>query len=208
VNSKSTFKGSDAVLFDLGGVVVDVDKEKSRIAWERVTGLMPSTFDGVFFESGIKPAMDRGLLSTDEALEQIATDFGIALDVHQLASVWNAMIAIRRDVVELIRSIAKYTHVGVVSNTDPIHAAYIESDPSLGEAVGCWTYSFEAGSLKPDLEIYQLALCRMGLCESNVFFIDDRAENVGAARDLGLDGTVYESVPVLRKDLERIGLHL
>lgn len=59
---------------------------------------------------------------------------------------------------------------------------------------------------KPDAAIYRLALDRFGLAAEQALFVDDRAENIAAAKALGLRGHLFRDAPTLRKDLEALGL--
>ena len=51
-----------------------------------------------------------------------------------------------------------------------------------------WIVSGEEGVTKPDPEIYRRLLRKFGLSASSTIFIDDRVENVLAARDQGING--------------------
>lgn len=63
------------------------------------------------------------------------------------------------------------------------------------------------GTLKPQRRIYEIALARMGHPDpASVFFIDDRAENIEAARAIGMDGHVFEGADGLREVLIAKGL--
>jgi HAD superfamily hydrolase (TIGR01493 family) len=57
--------------------------------------------------------------------------------------------------------------------------------------------SGEAGLRKPDAAFYTLVLQRIGLPAENIFFVDDKANNVDAARALGIQGVVYTSMEKL-----------
>jgi len=67
--------------------------------------------------------------------------------------------------------------------------------------------SGEEGTIKPNPKIYEITLARMGQPDpERVFFIDDRAENIEAARALGMDGYVFDGADGLRKALIAKGL--
>ncbi len=59
---------------------------------------------------------------------------------------------------------------------------------------------------KPDPRIYHLILDRYGLAASDTVFIDDNANNIAAARDVGLHAIPFTSAAALRHDLEALGL--
>lgn len=52
--------------------------------------------------------------------------------------------------------------------------------------------SFELGLLKPDERIYQAVLQKLRVLPEEVVFVDDKLDNVTAARALGIKGIVYD----------------
>ena len=60
---------------------------------------------------------------------------------------------------------------------------------------------------KPNSEIYLRTLARIGVTSDQTMFVDDVAENVLAARSLGMEGLVFESTEqtliALREWLDR-----
>lgn len=60
--------------------------------------------------------------------------------------------------------------------------------------------------LKPDPEIYQLAAKRFCVDPQSALFIDDRQDNVDAARACGFHAHRFSDAPTLRSQLERHGL--
>jgi 2-haloacid dehalogenase len=59
---------------------------------------------------------------------------------------------------------------------------------------------------KPDPRIFELLLERFGLNASSTLFIDDKALNVAAARGVGMPAIEFESPEHLRRELEHAGL--
>ncbi len=62
---------------------------------------------------------------------------------------------------------------------------------------------------KPDAKIYEYLLKEIKLPAQNVVFIDDRLENVDAAKQVGIDAILFASQKQLQKELEvRLGSRL
>ena len=62
------------------------------------------------------------------------------------------------------------------------------------------------GLIKPDPAIYHLVLQRYAITPSQAVFIDDKLENVEAARHVGLHGVHFTDAPTVRRALRRLGL--
>lgn len=59
---------------------------------------------------------------------------------------------------------------------------------------------------KPDPAIYRLALLRFGLRADEVFFVDDRPENVAAARAEGISSHLFTGAQGARQEMAALGL--
>ena len=66
--------------------------------------------------------------------------------------------------------------------------------------------SGEVGAAKPDSRIYEALIERHGLDPASLAFVDDVPANVAAAAQLGMRGLVFTSAARLRRDLEALGL--
>lgn len=121
----------------------------------------------------------------------VAQDVGVGLDDGML----NALIAIDvdawtdyRDEMWTLAATFRGSggKLGMLSNGVPEIVARIRADhhlPSLFDAV---VISYEEQLAKPEPEIYRVALDRLGVAPFDALFVDDRAENIDVARELGL----------------------
>jgi FMN phosphatase YigB (HAD superfamily) len=74
-----------------------------------------------------------------------------------------------------------------LSNTNEVHIGYLLKKYSrIFEYFEQKVFSFEVGAMKPDPRIYRHTIALSGRQPGSLFFIDDREENVLAARDLGM----------------------
>ena len=63
--------------------------------------------------------------------------------------------------------------------------------------------SFELGFLKPDLRAYSFVAEKLGVKPSDIVFVDDKEENVDAAKKAGMAGIVFKDAVQLKKELAR-----
>ncbi|MBR6860708.1 MAG: HAD-IA family hydrolase [Acidaminococcaceae bacterium] len=68
--------------------------------------------------------------------------------------------------------------------------------------------SFKAGMTKPDPRMFRLFLDQYALSPESCIFIDDTAENVKAARELGFAGIVFTSYEAFLTELKELGVSL
>lgn len=78
--------------------------------------------------------------------------------------------------------------------------------PRLGEVFGTTVISGVEKMLKPDPAIYALLCERAGVAAQDCVFIDDRADNIEAARAFGMDGIHFTDPEALERALIERGL--
>lgn len=83
-------------------------------------------------------------------------------------------------------------HLYVLSNASNSFYEYFPRFAALEYFDGI-VVSSDIHMIKPDKAIYEYLLDRYGLIPGECFFIDDRRENVAAAKELGINGAVFEN---------------
>jgi 2-haloacid dehalogenase len=100
------------------------------------------------------------------------------------------------------RGIRTYALTNFSAETYPLAVARF---PFLNDFDGTIVSGIE-GLIKPDPAIYQLLMQRHAIEPSRAVFIDDRLENVEAARGLGLRAIHFVEAMALRPALRELGL--
>ena len=75
--------------------------------------------------------------------------------------------------------------VAVISNTNAVHVSWLDEHVAALAEFELVIMSNEVEYLKPDPEIFELALELLDVTPGDTIFVDDNAENVAAARLLG-----------------------
>jgi HAD superfamily hydrolase (TIGR01509 family) len=107
---------------------------------------------------------------------------------------------------ELFEELSTRCRLGLLSNTDPIHAAHLERHFSFVRYFPVRIYSNVVGTSKPSPAIYHAALRALEVAPSEALYIDDIEEFAEAARQLGMDAMRFESATQLDEELARRGL--
>lgn len=177
------------IVFDLGGVLFARDKHKCT----------PEFIDFFrFIRTDPMPDFwveyDRGTLTLDQVIDALCALHGCTPDVAR-AHVREAIDrqepvrATERLVGELKR--AGY-RLYVLSNMSREFIDFLRRADVYalfdGEVVSC-----EEGVVKPEPRIYRILLDRYGLTPADTLFIDDRAANIAAAREAGIDGFLFDA---------------
>ena len=167
----------EALVFDLGGVLLDVQLQRTLRAFEALDIRGLGAAEVINGNRACFRDLELGLITQEEFAELEA---------------WNAMLMpfdVQR--VELLRELGKRCPVYLLSNTNLPHR--IRFRESFRERFGgsfdelfvrCF-YSDELHLRKPDPEIYRSVARQIGTPPGKLLFIDDNAANVSAARGEG-----------------------
>jgi putative hydrolase of the HAD superfamily len=196
----------NAIIFDLGGVIVNLDIERSFRALIGRSRLN-SQAEKVFWDNqNIFQDYERGLINDTEFRSSLRDRLQVEGTDEEIDRDWNAMLLdVPPDRIELIRELGDRYRLFVLSNTNQIHvdafelnvreSSGVEDFRSLFERV---YYSHQTGYRKPEKEIYELVLNENELSPSNTIFIDDNPDNVDSAGALGIHAVLMEQNSNLR----------
>lgn len=98
--------------------------------------------------------------------------------------------------------------LGILSNTNSAHWRFVNDGryPTLLNCFESRLASFQLKAMKPDASIYLAAAEAVGLSPKQLFFVDDREENIAGALACGIDAVLFTSTNQLEEDLRSRGL--
>ncbi len=176
-----------ALILDYGEVLSLPQDNDLVDGMAEITGVDRERFEQAYWRH--RRAYDLGRRATDYWRDTLH-DLGVSdhavleslidLDVRSWTRYREPMWALARDVRASGRKTA------ILSNGVPEVMARVRADHSLPEIFDVVVVSYELGHAKPDREIYDTTLARLGVIPQDALFVDDRAENIAAADELGL----------------------
>jgi FMN phosphatase YigB (HAD superfamily) len=204
--------------FDLGKVLVDFSHERMCQQLAEVAGTTPEiVWEALFSEGACRAAEIRyetGQISTEEFLDCFCQAVGTSPDRRRLADAVCNIFSPIEPMWELARSLAAAgNRLALMSNTNVVQWEYISDGRfplvAIGQPVSAFGWailSCQVGSMKPDRVIYESAIQRAGVAPHEVFFTDDRLENVEGARAVGIDAVHFIDADQLIADLRERGV--
>jgi len=178
----------EAIVFDMGGVLVDIDLRRAFAAWGAVAGVPASDIAQRFSVDDACCAHERGEIDDAAYFAHLRRTLGIALADEAMLAGWNAIIGEPMPGIEaLIPRLAAERPLYVFSNTNPAHIAHFT--PRFAALLSHFRRTFtscELGRRKPEPEAFARLASEIGAPPSRLAFFDDVEENVAGARRAGL----------------------
>ena len=198
-----------AIIFDIGRVLVRVDIRKAQMGLAKGLSLTPEELWSAIERDPRWPDWQEGRMAAEDWHLNLCSKLGIPLGFEEFTEVWNSALDPHPIHVDsFFEHLSKSYRLGLLSNTDPIHVAHLESTYSFFRYFPkpVRIYSCSVGSSKPNPLIFREALRACGVKADQAVYIDDIAAYAEAARTLGCVGIQFQSPDKLRADLAAIGI--
>ena len=187
--------GADALLFDLGRVVVDIDFNLAFAKWAEYARCDQAVIAQRFLHDEAYRRHERGEIGADQYFAALRSALGVEISNAQLLEGWNAIFVGEMPGISLLlEEVAHRFPLYIFSNSNREHELY-------------WSKRFTAvlrhfreiyvsstiGLRKPEAEAYHYVVKAIGTSAERIVFFDDTLENVDAARACGLQAFQVKS---------------
>jgi FMN phosphatase YigB (HAD superfamily) len=208
MNSPLLPHSADALLFDLGRVVLDIDFGKVAACWAGHAGCEPAQLVGRLKPNDAWRRHERGEISDAEFFEGLRGSLGIAISDAQFLEGWNAiftgeMPGIAAQLARAGQTLPLYAF----SNTNGAHVAHFSH--AYAGVLGHFREVYLSSSIglrKPEAEAYDHVVKAIGVPAARIVFFDDSADNIAGARARGLTAVHVTSPDDVAKALAALGI--
>ncbi len=200
------------VYFDLGNVILEFSHD---VACQQLADRGNADFEDVqrvLFGEGLEIRLETGTIGDAEFCQVLREQAGVTGTDEMILEATSDIFATNVPVFPIIGQLTAVGFpLGILSNTCAAHWNWVcQRYAVLTECFPTRVLSYEVESMKPDAVIYQQAI-RLAQnlidCEpGEIFFVDDREENVAGAIQAGLDAVPFRSAKQLITDLEQRGI--
>jgi epoxide hydrolase-like predicted phosphatase len=183
------------IIFDLGGVIINLDINATAKAFEKL-GI--DDFDKVYSQlsqSNLVDQFDKGIISEDDFFNGIKKQFNLKHTRQEFEQAWNAMLLdFPKHRMHSLKKYKEKYRTFLLSNTNETHVR--EFHRTLYQNIGVRDlegffekvyYSCRTGMRKPDKEIFELVLRDNKLDPKETLFIDDTVHHVEGAKRAGIN---------------------
>lgn len=197
----------DAILFDLGRVLVRIDTGRGIFA--QLTALSgdadPAAMIARLVQDELFIAYNTGRITPVDFHAQVCARLGLRLPYDDFRRVWCDIFEDQPGMDALLQELAPRIRLGLLSDTDPLHWEHILAHFPYVARIPAPTLSFQTQVMKPEPGAYLAAAEKVGVEPSRCLFIDDLQQNVKGARAVGMDAVQFVDMDTLRGDLRARG---
>ena len=199
---------ADALLFDLGRVVLDIDFSKAIDCWAGHAGCTPADIVARFIRGEAYQHHEIGKIDDAAYFASLRTMLDVKLTDAQFLEGWNAIFAGEMpNITPLLARASQRLPLYALSNTNNAHVEHfsVAYAPVLGHFREMFLSS-AIGLRKPDAAAYDHVVKAIGVPASRIVFFDDLAENIEGARARGLTAVHVTSPDDVAHALAALGI--
>ena len=169
--------------FDVGNVLLTFDPWRLVHRIAAASGIPPERIRDLLFQTGLYVRYECGQIATQDFFECFAREATRPLDYPGFCAAAYDLFEPNEPVLTLVTHMHQAgLPLGILSNTNDGHWTLIRDGryPTITDCFQQFVLSYQVGSMKPDTAIYQAAIRQAGYPAEQIFFVDDRPENVEA----------------------------
>lgn len=190
---KDLLTGIRNIIFDLGGVILDIDIPKTTRAFRQLGVDNIDDFFGIGKAASIFKEQEVGTISDDDFIAGLGKLGGKELSRNQVIEAWNAMlIRFPEERIALLKRLRTSYKLFLFSNTNAIHLQAFQNmfleqfGTPLDDLFDKVYYSHIMGLRKPDEKSFRYILEDCHLKAEETLFVDDAKNNIEGAQRVGL----------------------
>ncbi|MDE6487625.1 MAG: HAD family phosphatase [Muribaculaceae bacterium] len=201
------------LLFDLGGVIMNIDRLRCVRSFERLGFADAGRYLGDYGQKGPFEALEAGAVTPAEFHAQLREIMGLQVSDDQIDRAFNSFLTgIPVERLRRLKELRKRYGIYLLSNTNAvmwdtrIASAFRVDGGERADYFDGIVTSFEAKALKPAPEVFDYACRTLGIRPEETIFLDDSAANVEGARAVGFGGLVVPPGREFYDVLEEAGI--
>ena len=197
------------VLFDLDDVLCHYDRP-SRVAELATLAARPvAEIEAAIWDSGFEDQADRGAFTAENYLWEFGKRLGFWITREAWVENRRRSMTPWPEMLALVERVKRHAKVALFTANGPLLKAELAKVyPAVPELLGADNLHFtcEVGHLKEEPQAFFKLLEKRGVSPFDTLFIDDRAENVAAAKLAGVRAHRFRALGPLRDELAVMGL--
>ena len=200
-------KTPEAVVFDLGKVLVDFDYNIAAQKISQRGRIAPHEIKKLIDHAPLLYRFETGLMTNEEFFAEVCAATGFGGEFEEFCSHFSDIFSPIESMIEWHQSLRERgIPTYIFSNTNDLAVRHIRQRfPFFANFTG-YVFSYEHGAMKPDMKIYEVVERLSGKSGDAILYLDDRAENVAAGTARNWQTILQESPEKTLQIVRRFGL--
>jgi HAD superfamily hydrolase (TIGR01509 family) len=192
--NKSAPEDIRVLLFDVGGVLVQLGGVEAMLAWLGHSISVDELWRKWLHSVPVRK-FETGQIDANEFAAAVTSEFGLAVDPGKfLESFTHWPTGLYPGTLELLARIPSSYQRAVLSNSNALHWPRVLTEMKLGAAFDTHFVSHLTGRIKPDAAAFEHVLESLGCSPASVLFLDDNLLNVHAAKRVGMQAVRVQGI--------------
>jgi glucose-1-phosphatase len=202
-------QGIKHIIFDLGGVILDIDYNLTEQAFVAAGIRDFPTLYSQLQQTDLFDKFETGKINKKAFILALQKAAISPISETQVMAAWNAMILdypVRR--LQILQQLRLYYDLFLLSNTNELHEEAFNSllmrshgIPNIGVFFDKVYLSHRVGMRKPSKEVFDRVLSDNELKPAETLFIDDSPQHIATAKELGIQTIYLEKGMTIEKDV-------
>jgi len=181
------------IIFDLGGVLIDIDYQRTEDAFIRLGYDNFHAMYSQFTADEVFRKLETGMISNEDFYRVISRAHAGDINEEEIRAAWNSMLLDwRKDSLDFLEKISSRYRIFLLSNTNAIHSEEFHRtlkvqtgrdsiDPLFTKAY----WSHKINLRKPDADVFEFVTKDSGILPEETLLVDDSENNIKKAQELG-----------------------
>lgn len=192
-----------AIIFDVGGTYMKGSFIDFVNKSYKILGI-PGKFNTkkeVYFDK----ELNRGRIPVEKCFKDFFKTPISEEQMKDIKKIWTTTWTPTPEMEELIEKLGEDYKLAILSNSDKANSDKFR-ERGWYSCFNPVILSHEEGVIKPEKEIYEITLERLGLQPEECVFIDDQESVLEPARKMGMKTIHFENIQQLKKELRQLGI--
>ena len=194
------------LLFDVGGVLVQLSGVKTMLEWMGETATSEEMWHMWLHSTPVRE-FERGRMDAAEFAAAVTAEFRLPVQPQEFLDSFTGWVTgLYPGTLEMLAQIPSSYQRAVLSNSNVLHWTRVIDDLRLGAAFEHQFVSHLTGRIKPDADAFQGVVESLGCRPEDVLFLDDNILNVEAAKRFGMQAIRVQGIGETRAALIERGI--
>lgn len=201
-----SLKDIRVLLFDVGGVLVQLSGVEVMLAWLGPTRTLEEMW-WMWLHSAPVRQFETGKIDAIEFASGVISEFGLPVEPQEFLDAFASWpTGLYPGTLEMLARIPRNYRRAILSNSNRLHWPRVKDDMGLGAAFDHHFVSHLTGRIKPDTEAFAQVVESLACTPNEVLFLDDNTINVEAARRFGMQSFRVRGAAELHRVLTDLGI--